>query len=349
MQPVAGIRDLVDRYDVFLLDMWGVLHDGSRPFPGVLDAVAQLKAAAAAGEQKKELVILSNSSKRTDNSVRMLTKLGFDPKDFAQIITSGEVAWNMLAGNMKDEWLEATVVASSTTKNVFVLGSGDGDVEYCESCGWTVSPVDEADLILARGTFTVNGGGSSAAGAGAEVVHKNEDAQAYETALEQCLAQAAAKQLPMLVANPDKVRPDKDRPPMPGAIGDAYEAALARAGVAEPEALVKRIGKPLLDVYRLALLRNNDDDHVVDPSRVLMVGDALETDVVGGATAGIHTAWVVLDGIHSPDIAAAAAEDTNLLLESCTRVLKTFNARSNDTYAKGKQLEPDILMPHFRW
>lgn len=66
--------------------MWGVMHDGSKPYEGVLETIQKLK------EKGKDMVILSNSSKRTDSSVKSLKKLGFDPSDFSQIITSGEVS-----------------------------------------------------------------------------------------------------------------------------------------------------------------------------------------------------------------------------------------------------------------
>lgn len=56
------------QHDTFLLDMWGVMHDGVKPYDGVLDTVQQLKA------QGKKLIILSNSSKRRDNSEKMLIK-----------------------------------------------------------------------------------------------------------------------------------------------------------------------------------------------------------------------------------------------------------------------------------
>ena len=53
--------------------MWGVMHDGTTTYEGVLDVVQKLK------QQGKDLIILSNSSKRQDNSIKMLKKLGFDP------------------------------------------------------------------------------------------------------------------------------------------------------------------------------------------------------------------------------------------------------------------------------
>lgn len=81
-----GMEEVANDHDIFLLDMWGVMHDGSRPYDGVIDTVRKLKDAG------KEIIILSNSSKRLGNSFKMLSKLGFDPNDFSQVITSGEVS-----------------------------------------------------------------------------------------------------------------------------------------------------------------------------------------------------------------------------------------------------------------
>ena len=48
--------------------MWGVMHDGSSPYEGVLETVQQLK------REGKRLIILSNSSKRREDSENMLRK-----------------------------------------------------------------------------------------------------------------------------------------------------------------------------------------------------------------------------------------------------------------------------------
>jgi len=39
-----GIAPIADRYDGYVLDLWGVVHDGKRPYPGVPEALAELKA-----------------------------------------------------------------------------------------------------------------------------------------------------------------------------------------------------------------------------------------------------------------------------------------------------------------
>ena len=67
---ISGLSspEILENYDTFLLDMWGVMHNGSEPYAGVLDAVKELKALG------KKLIILSNSSKRRENSHKMLGK-----------------------------------------------------------------------------------------------------------------------------------------------------------------------------------------------------------------------------------------------------------------------------------
>jgi len=315
------------------------------------------------------LIILSNSSKRQDHSIRMLKKLGFDPNDFEQIITSGEVTYQMLRfasssssssvddtnGPSDKQWNFVTDLVTtninddqdqSPAKKVFVLGSGDGDEEYCNSCGWTLSTLDEASLILARGTFTINYGSGS-------VVDKRKSADRYQEHLSECLDQAARQRKPMLIANPDKIRPDEERPPMPGHIGDLYEVALQREGVdpMDAEALVRRIGKPFPEVYELALSANKD----TDLSRVCMVGDALETDIAGAAEAGIASVWVLETGIHGPDLIVNHANGDESsqqpsLFEAAKSVLAQFNSEQSATsYAKGRQLSPTFVIPTFCW
>lgn len=310
-------------YDIFLLDMWGVMHNGSTPYDHVLDTIQGLKKAG------KTMIILSNSSKRTEDSIRSLQKLGFEPSDFEQIITSGEVSYRMLRGDDSldcETWsVLSDIRRTAQTPKVFVLGSGAADEEYCTSCGWTCAPLAQADLILARGTFAIFDGSGT-------TVDKHDSEDEYNRILQESLQEGAARKVPMLVSNPDKVRPDEGLPPMPGAIGDAYELLLGD----DAERLVKRIGKPFPEVFEIALKGK-------DPSKACMVGDALETDVSGGTNMGIATVWSVMDGIHGPDIREMAT-----LQEGTMAVLDAFN-RKDGTYAKHKKLQPTYIIPSFRW
>jgi beta-phosphoglucomutase-like phosphatase (HAD superfamily) len=53
---IRGFVDIADRYDLFLFDQFGVLHDGASPIKGTIELLDQLE------KLKKTVVIVSNTS-----------------------------------------------------------------------------------------------------------------------------------------------------------------------------------------------------------------------------------------------------------------------------------------------
>ena len=333
---ISSILEVSEYHDIFLLDMWGVMHNGSTPYDGVLETISKLKSL------NKKLIILSNSSKRIDHAYKMLEKLGFNINDFDNVITSGEVSHRMLSGDKTlqcNTWpiLDNLLMQDNDNKKVFVFGSGNDDEEYVTSSGWKLSSIHDANLLLARGTFTINDGNS--------IISKKDNENDYNTNLKKCLLIAAKKKIPMLISNPDKVRPDEGLPPMPGAIGDAYEDILKGAHDVSSEIIakdiIKRIGKPYSEVYEIAL-------HGVSSSSIpVMVGDALETDIIGGTANKCATVWCVKDGIH-----AASVDEVDSTYEvGVDTVLKKFNTEKKEfiqSISNSDELIPSFIVPHFK-
>ena len=54
MQHLSGFAPLADRYDGFVLDLWGVIHDGVNAFPHAVDCLRRLRNAG------KRTLLLSN-------------------------------------------------------------------------------------------------------------------------------------------------------------------------------------------------------------------------------------------------------------------------------------------------
>jgi len=433
----SGIRSIIDDYDVFLLDMWGVMHDGNQPYSGVQEVVKKLKSYNSnindnnndnvGGQKKKEkkLIILSNSSKRKIDSVKMLQQLGFNENDFDEIITSGEVAHHLLQYLSSkipsllplplplpsSSWVPKNVPNifqdlrsrngndnNKETYKAFCFGSGDEDEIYLNSCGWTLETnnIKNANLIVCRGPFVIHQKqqnddcNSHDDNINNNFVDKRIDEKLYWSTYHDVLDQAARLRIPMIVCNPDKIRPDANKSPMPGTIGVAYEELLSKYHGGNnsnnnenndlfDDSLVLYLGKPFPSVYEIALSSlttssddsddddDDDDDGTntnINKSRVAMVGDALETDITGASMAGIDSIWVIKDGIHNQDVIAAAticngyndtgASSTNPSLSSileseCETVLQDFNQNSETTYAKGRQVSPTFVIPHFRW
>jgi HAD superfamily hydrolase (TIGR01459 family) len=92
-QTIDGVGQLADRYDAFVFDMWGCLHDGIRAFPGVADMLERL------GQRGKRRVILSNAPRLVGPLRNQMPSFGLDPAAFEGIVTSGEDAWQALAAD----------------------------------------------------------------------------------------------------------------------------------------------------------------------------------------------------------------------------------------------------------
>lgn len=80
---ISGINAIFDKYDFFILDIWGVVHNGMEIYPGVKDALLRLKNA------KKQFCFLSNSPRPNEIVHTKLKNIGLDFIVQDQIITSG--------------------------------------------------------------------------------------------------------------------------------------------------------------------------------------------------------------------------------------------------------------------
>jgi HAD superfamily hydrolase (TIGR01459 family) len=90
LREISGVRELAADYDGFVLDLWGVVHDGVHPYPGVLDCLATLLAA------RKRVALLSNAPRRADDVVRRITAIGVPHGLYHAVMSSGEEAWQHL-------------------------------------------------------------------------------------------------------------------------------------------------------------------------------------------------------------------------------------------------------------
>lgn len=166
-----GISDISDSYMGFIIDQWGVLHNGEKVYDGVIECLKELKA------RKKHVIILSNSGKRAEVNKDRLKALGIGPTLYTEILTSGEMTWQGL--DKQDEGL-----FQNLGKKVYVISRGDDrtivdglDVEVVED------PSDADFMIIS----------------GSDAPEKNlED---YEPLLKK----AVRKQITALCANPDSL------------------------------------------------------------------------------------------------------------------------------------------------
>jgi len=96
MQSIEGVKEIINKYEVFILDQWGVMHDGDKGFPNAIKCINYLK------DNNKKLIIISNSSRRKQSSINNLKMLGFNPDLFDEVTTSGEMIWQTVSISLKD-------------------------------------------------------------------------------------------------------------------------------------------------------------------------------------------------------------------------------------------------------
>ncbi len=96
------LSDIAERYDGFIVDLWGVLHDGVRAFPQAVDCLERLR------ERGKRVLILSNAPRRADVVAARNAELGIPAHLCDAVMSSGEAAWQHLATRadvqLGEEW-----------------------------------------------------------------------------------------------------------------------------------------------------------------------------------------------------------------------------------------------------
>ncbi|MCX6875632.1 MAG: TIGR01459 family HAD-type hydrolase [Verrucomicrobia bacterium] len=265
---VAGLLELVDDHDVFLIDQFGVLRDASGPYPAAPETLSRLKALG------KHIIILSNSGKRAaENDVRFAA-LGFAKGSWDLFLTSGEVAWRMMAQ-------DRTMIPAGKARCLLV--SRDHDLSPLT--GLPLEPCaggESADIVLLAGSEA-----------------DRFDLEHYRKLLEP----AARRKVPCLCTNPDML--------MLTPVGPRFGAGRIAGLYQEMGGPVRFIGKPFADIYRLALRSAGNPDrkrviclgdsieHDIVGARqaglrsALVTGGILEglSDAARDDLCRIHSAW----------------------------------------------------------
>jgi HAD superfamily hydrolase (TIGR01459 family) len=195
LRLISGMRELAPHYDGFILDLWGVIHDGVAPMSGALECLRSLN------ERGKRIVLLSNAPRRADDVVRRITALGVAAELYDNVMSSGEEAWQHL--RRRDDPFYAAL-----GRRCLHIGS-ERDMEIRDGLG--LDFVDTAE----RAEFILNTGPAG----------WHDRIEDYEPLLRTALS----RDLPMVCANPDLVVMHSGRLALcAGALAQWYEQAGGR-------------------------------------------------------------------------------------------------------------------------
>ncbi len=161
------LSDFAASYDAFILDLWGVVHDGEALYPDALQALEQLH------NRGKKIVFLSNAPRRAWKAEDTLTAFGIPRHWYIAALTSGEMTYE-----------HARVHLSNNAT---------------QPCYYYIGPDKDADILSGLPlTMTKNAGQACFA----VVTGFNGDDSALEEKLPDMKSCLAAN-LTLLCANPD--------------------------------------------------------------------------------------------------------------------------------------------------
>ena len=255
---ISGLEKIYNNYDTFILDQWGVMHDGNMGYLKAIQCVEKLYL------EKKNLIIISNSSKRKNSTLLRLPALGFNQNHFIDVMTSGEMIWKSLFNQNYSEIknlgkycfhiFDKTKVGGKDLLNGLEFNSEKN--------------IKESDFILGCTPFA------------------NTEVLDYVPILNIALERA----IPFICANPDfqtiETSTNGDNLFCMGTISELYKNMGGR---------VFFLGKPNIDIYVKSTQKINN----LDKSRVLAVGDSLHHDIKGAINYGIDSLLITSTGIHS--------------------------------------------------
>jgi HAD superfamily hydrolase (TIGR01459 family) len=137
---IRGLREIASGYDALIVDLWGVIHGGTAPYPGVLETLAALHAAG------NPVGLLSNAPRRAATAARRLTEIGVPPEAYDVLMTSGEAAHEALAARDTPEH------AALGRRFFFVGPACDSDL-VVDLDYQPAEAVGKADFMLCVGLF----------------------------------------------------------------------------------------------------------------------------------------------------------------------------------------------------
>tara|TARA_Y100001936_G_C15992219_1_gene623017 strand:- start:420 stop:1271 length:852 start_codon:yes stop_codon:yes gene_type:complete len=133
IKKLDHLSQIYNKYDAFLIDLWGVMHNGIRLNASAMNVVQELE------KQGKRIVFLSNAPRPSRKVVEFLKKLKMDEKFLKNVFTSGEATIESLKKN-------------KFGKKFYHLGP-ERDDSLFSGIKINKTSLDKCDFILCTGLF----------------------------------------------------------------------------------------------------------------------------------------------------------------------------------------------------
>jgi HAD superfamily hydrolase (TIGR01459 family) len=129
---VAALAPFASRYEVFLCDVWGVVHNGIAAFPAASEALTRARAAGVT------VIMVSNAPRPGAVVRKQIARYGVPDSAYDEVIASGDVT--------------RAELAARPGARVFHIGA-ERDLANYEGLDVTLVDLDHADLVVCTGPF----------------------------------------------------------------------------------------------------------------------------------------------------------------------------------------------------
>ena len=133
MRELKHLSDIYEKYETFIIDLWGVVHNGIMLNSKAIEAIDNLN------RKSKKIVFLSNAPRPSLKVKNFLLKMNMDKKYLSHVMTSGEAAMQAINKN-------------KFGKTFFHLGP-PRDISVFEKVKKNKVDIKSCDFILCTGLF----------------------------------------------------------------------------------------------------------------------------------------------------------------------------------------------------
>lgn len=274
-----NITEIAKDYQYFILDIWGVIHDGNRLYPDVIKRLQYLRSLG------KKICFLSNAPRRASKVAEVLNNFGITKDLYDFIITSGEATYLFLQDNRinSDKLHNLVGINSKPSYSYYYIGPKK-DADLLNGLGYLPSKdASKVDFVVATGF--------------------DNDFSTIEEKLPQLL-EARKYNLTMICVNPDLIVVRQNGMEMicAGLLALEYQKIGGR---------VAYFGKPYNLVYEQVFKLFFIEDKTKVATKILAVGDGIETDILGANNNNIDSA-LIAGGILANELGIKHGELPNL-------------------------------------
>jgi len=130
----TGLKSIFKEYETFIIDLWGVMHNGINLHPAAIEVLQNLK------KNDKEFFLISNAPRPRSSVAKFLKKLNMEEKYFDHIYTSGDAS------------IEALKLKKFGNKFFHIGPSRDFDL-FIDFKINKVNSIEESEYLLCTGLF----------------------------------------------------------------------------------------------------------------------------------------------------------------------------------------------------